>query len=115
MMEGFFDVAVQQVHDAGVAVTATANDWEQWSGLVHTTLEDAMWQARDATVSGSLAGTAGEVNQAAGQLVTGVEALGSSTAAAACEIANGDEDAVEAVRPALATNASLPVFERLVV
>ncbi|MDQ3628355.1 MAG: hypothetical protein M3419_06030 [Actinomycetota bacterium] len=114
MMEGYFDVAVERVFRAGMAVTATGTDWERWSGLVRTTLEDAVQQVRDATVAGSLSGAAGDVNQAVGRLVVDVDALGTSTAGAACDVARGDEDATGAARPALAANVALPVFERLV-
>ncbi len=114
-MADFFDVAVQRVHGAGLAVTASATDWEQWSGRVRATLEEAEERVRDATVSSALAGPAGDANQAAGRLVTDVVALGSNTAGAAGDIARGDLDAVEAVRPALATDSALPVSGRLTV
>lgn len=90
----YYDVDPDQVHPAGQAEARQATDWEAWSGDVRTFLEDALDSVRDGRISGALATRAGDINQAAGRLVTDVGADGENIASGAARIVSGEEESV---------------------
>jgi hypothetical protein len=97
----YYEVLPEQVDSAGRAEASEGTDWEAWSSDVRTLIQDAVDSVLDGPINLALVAKGGDLNQAAGRLVSDVVADGENIATGASTVVAGEEEMVNALTPTL--------------